>query len=371
MNILYVEPYYSGSHKSWIDQYSNVSSHSIKILSLPGNKWKWRIHGGAITLAEKLNSKNFCLDLIICSDFVNLPVFKSLLNEKYKNLPIVMYFHENQITYPWSPHDKDKELKRDLHYHFINYSSSLVSDFNYFNSNYHFISYINGLKKYLKKMPDFNNFNTIDSITRKSKVLNIGCDLDKFNKYKCNRDNSIPIILWNHRWEFDKNPDDFFNILFEIKKDEIEFKLVVLGEKFENYPLIFDKAKDKLKDNILAFDYVDSFSTYAKWLWKCDILPVTSNQDFFGISIIEASFCNTIPILPNRLSYPEIFDKKSNSNIFYENNELLKNKLKRYLINHNYKKNYINKNLMKFDWNNIKNFYDSEFEKITINSKKK
>ena len=25
---------------------------------------------------------------------------------------------------------------------------------------------------------------------------------------------------------------------------------------------------------------------------------------------------------------------------------------------------------MKFDWNNIKNFYDSEFEKITINSKK-
>ena len=69
MNILYVEPYYSGSHKSWIDQYSNVSSHSIKILSLPGNKWKWRIHGGAITLAEKLNSKNFCLDLIICSDF--------------------------------------------------------------------------------------------------------------------------------------------------------------------------------------------------------------------------------------------------------------------------------------------------------------
>ena len=61
-----------------------------------------------------------------------------------------MYFHENQITYPWSPHDKDKQFKRDLHYHFINYSSSLVSDFNYFNSNYHFISYINGLKSILK-----------------------------------------------------------------------------------------------------------------------------------------------------------------------------------------------------------------------------
>ena len=38
-----------------------------------------------------------------------------------------------------------------------------------------------------------------------------------------------------------------------------------------------------------------------------DILPITSNQDFFGGSIIEAMYCETTPLLPKRLTYPELF----------------------------------------------------------------
>ena len=44
------------------------------------------------------------------------------------------------------------------------------SDYNYFNSNYHLLSYIEGLKKYLQKMPDFKNIDTILI----SSVSNIG-----------------------------------------------------------------------------------------------------------------------------------------------------------------------------------------------------
>ena len=73
MNILYVEPYYSGSHKSWIDSYQKYSNHKVEILSLPGKKWKWRMHGAAITLANKYNNMNKKFDLVICSDMINLP----------------------------------------------------------------------------------------------------------------------------------------------------------------------------------------------------------------------------------------------------------------------------------------------------------
>ena len=52
MRILYVEPYYAGSHKQWIKAYQKYSCHQVDIISLPGKKWKWRIHGGAVTLAE-------------------------------------------------------------------------------------------------------------------------------------------------------------------------------------------------------------------------------------------------------------------------------------------------------------------------------
>ena len=74
MNILYIEPYYSGSHKKWIDSYQKYSNHTIDILSLPGNKWKWRMHGGAVTLANDFMNYDKKLDLILCSDFLNLPV---------------------------------------------------------------------------------------------------------------------------------------------------------------------------------------------------------------------------------------------------------------------------------------------------------
>ena len=86
------------------------------------------MHGASITLAEIFMKNNKSYDLIIASDFLNLPLFKSLCHEKLGEIKIVIYFHENQITYPWSPNDKDLELNRDKHYSFINYTSALSSN---------------------------------------------------------------------------------------------------------------------------------------------------------------------------------------------------------------------------------------------------
>ena len=181
MKILYIEPYYDGSHKQWIDSYSKYSDHSIDIISLKASKWKWRMHGGAITLAKEYDSLTEEYDLLLCSDFLNLPVFMSISKKKFDKTPIVMYFHENQVSYPWSPKDNDIKLNRDFHYFYINQTSSLASNWNLFNSEYHLNSYLDGLKEYLCKMPDNKNIETIDQIRDKSTVLYLGCDLKKFN----------------------------------------------------------------------------------------------------------------------------------------------------------------------------------------------
>ena len=362
LNILYIEPFYAGSHKKWIDNYKKYSQHHIKILSLPGKKWKWRMHGGAITLAKKYNQLNKKFDLIVCSDMLNLPVFRSLCNDNLYSTKIVMYFHENQLSYPWSPLDKDLILKRDLHYHYINYTSSLVSEYNYFNSQYHLESYIRGLKKYLKKMPDLRNQDTIEAIYNKSSSLSIGCNLKKYKTTESKK----PIILWNHRWEYDKNPELFFDTLFKLKNKKIDFKLIVLGEKYQEYPKIFDIAKEKLKNEILHFGYCNSHKEYIKWIKMTNILPVTSNQDFFGISIVEAVGYGNYPILPKRLSYPEIFKYKNNMELFYSEDEELLNMLIKTINNINKldKKidslsNYIYK---KYNWETISKEYDKTFE---------
>ena len=58
INILLIEPYYTGSHKNWADELQKYSSHNIKLLTLSGSFWKWRMHGGAITLAKKFDKLN-------------------------------------------------------------------------------------------------------------------------------------------------------------------------------------------------------------------------------------------------------------------------------------------------------------------------
>ena len=358
MKILYIEPYYSGSHKTWIDSYQKYSKNTIKIISLPGNKWKWRMHGGAITLANQFLHLDEKFDLILCSDFLNLPVFKSICDDKIKGVPIIMYFHENQLSYPWSPKDKDVALKRDLHYHYVNYTSSLVSDFNLFNSKYHLDSYIDSLEKYLKKMPDFNNFESLDLISNKSSVLYIGCELEKLNGYKIENKSTKPLILWNHRWEFDKNPEILFKTLFKLSDEGIDFELALLGKEFKESPQIFNEVKSRLSNKVVQFGYCDSFKEYAKWLWKADILPVTSNQDFFGISIVEAVYCQTLPILPKRLSYTELFDSKKNSDYFYEDDKEFYQKLKDCILNYKKKPLKISSLVKKYDWKQMVSTYD-------------
>ena len=154
MKILIIEPYFTGSHKAWVNSFKKNSSHSIKVITMKGQFWKWRMHGGAITLAKEFNSINFLPDLIIATDMLDLPNFISLTRNKISGIPIILYFHENQITYPWSKEDRDHLKNRDKHYGFINYASALSADCNLFNSKFHMDSFIKELPKFLKQFPD-------------------------------------------------------------------------------------------------------------------------------------------------------------------------------------------------------------------------
>ena len=181
----------------------------------------------------------------------------------------------------------------------------------------------------------------------------------------CIRDSNKPLVLWNHRWEYDKNPELFFKSLKHVKDEGYSFDLVVLGENFSNSPEIFQNAKDIFTENILHWGYAKDFDSYAKWLWKANILPVTSNQDFFGVSVMEAIYCETSPLLPNRLSFPELIPNQFHSDHFYQN----ENELNEKLINiiKTYKSidlKALKKVALKYDWNYLASVYDEKMESL-------
>ena len=363
MDILLVEPYFSGSHRSWAKGYQSFTSHNIQILSLPGKFWKWRMHGGAITLAKQFMEMDFSPDLILVTDMLDLTTFLSLTKSRTAQIPNVVYFHENQLSYPWSASDKNFEEKRN-HYGFINLTSALSADYVLFNSKYHLDSFHRESLKLLKNFPDYNELEAIEEIKDKSQVLYLGMDLSKFDDYQT-KEKGSPLILWNHRWEYDKNPEPFFQCLYRLQKNDIMFQVVVLGENFHTTPNIFDAAKERLKKQIVHFDYCEDFSEYAKWLWKADIIPVTSNQDFFGGSVVEAIYCGTYPILPRRLTYPELLTEKDYNSHFYDNDSELYNKVEKAILNiAETRKIKISPFFKQYDWKTMASKYDQLFSSM-------
>lgn len=279
-------------------------------------------------MAKQFNEGNYTPDLIVATDMLDLATFQALTRKKTSHLPFVLYCHENQLTYPWSPTDQDRELKRDRHYGFINYTSCLAADEVWFNSRYHRTAFLEELPVFLKAFPDHQGLDSIDEIEAKSKVVPLGLELARFDQHRTERPvNGKPLILWNHRWEYDKNPDAFFGALKVVKELGFEFRLAALGERYKTVPASFEAAQVLFEDELVGWGYAESFELYAKWLWRADILPVTSNQDFFGISAVEAMYCNTFPLLPNRLAFPEHLPASIHTNHVYEAQEDLIAKL--------------------------------------------
>ena len=359
MQILIVEPYYTGSHQSWAEGYQKHSEHDVEILYIAGRYWKWRMHGGAITLATEFNKGNYSPDLILATDMLDLTNFLSLTRDKTAGTSFALYFHENQLTYPWSKDDRDILAGRDNHYGFINYVSALAADAVYFNSQYHRDSFLGALPNFLKGFPDYNELDTIKLIADKSRVLNLGLDLKKFDGREQPKDSGPPVLLWNHRWEYDKNPKEFFEALYGLQDDNIDFKLVVLGEKFSKQPVEFDEAKERLGDKILHFGYVESFREYAGWLHHADIIPITSNQDFFGGSIVQAMYCGVVPLLPNRLAYPQHIPESLREKLIYNSSEDLLPKLKSLISEYSkLDTGALKRHVSKYDWSKMANEYD-------------
>jgi glycosyltransferase involved in cell wall biosynthesis len=266
------------------------------------------MHGGAATLAREFLAGAYRPDLLLASDMLDLGCFLGLSRVASAQVPVALYMHENQLSYPWSPSDVDPSLQRDAHYCFINYSSALAADVVLFNSDYHRYDFLAELEKFLQAFPDHNECASVELIAAKSRTLNLGLDLqqlDRFRPAARERAERPPLILWNHRWEYDKNPREFFQALYLLQERGIDFELAVLGESFRKSPPEFAEARARLEGRILHWGFAASREEYAAWLWRADILPVTSVHDFFGISVVEAIYCGTMPLLPRRLAYPE------------------------------------------------------------------
>lgn len=297
LNVLAIESYYGGSHKAFLDNWIAHSEHQWTVLTLPAENWKSRIRHSAYHFASQANSLQVTYDAIFCSDLINFAEFKSLLTPELNKLPSVLYFHENQFSYPVQPPNQI-----DQHLAFCNLTSAVAADQIWWNSRFNQQQFLRATKQYTQRFDDYDFQPYLNKIRTDSHVFHPGVDLQVPDRTK----NSTPTIGWAARWENDKAPHTFFKAMRILHDGGWKFKLNVMGASADYTPECFSDARIQLIDHIRRWGYQDSREEYLLGLTETDFFVSTAIHEFFGLSVVEAVLCGAYPVLPQRLAYPEV-----------------------------------------------------------------
>ena len=402
--MLFLEPFDGGSHRAFAHGWVTRSRHRITLETLPARFWKWRLRGAAFAFAERVTKRAglgrtgtrrtsagravtlarssgaggalgaTCYDAIFATSLMNAADFMAASGI---DAPLIVYFHENQLSYPRPP---DEPLDHGLALAAL--SSAAAADAVVFNSAFHRKAFLQGLEEWTRRFPEFAPVRTAASIRRKTSVIHPGIDWAQLaplataeRRQREDRDAPLsvrgqhrnrgtpivtrrgaaasrgrgipdssraipssrgagaggPLILWNHRWEFDKNPTAFFAALELLAARGWDFRLALLGENTQFVPKPFLAARERFGPRIVRFGYEPSAAAYRGWLGRADIVVSTAHQENFGLSVAEAVAAGAFPLLPARLSYPELLPKRLHAECLYRSQSDLVHRLERLL----------------------------------------
>ena len=351
MKILFLEAYDAASHTYWRESLiSQFNDFEWTELVLPGRYFNWRVRGNPLSwLNEPALEDDY--DLILATSMVDLATLKGLY-PNLANIRSIVYFHENQFAYPGSKSNHNLEAKM------VSIYSALAADQLIFNSKYNFETFINGTDELIKSFPDKKPKDINKVLCDKSKFIPVGIDDNLFKeKPKGN------ILLWNHRWEYDKGPNRLYETIKLISELDLDFKLAICGQQFRKIPDEFKLIESQYSDMLIQFGHISDRGDYLNLLSRSKYVLSTSIHDFQGLSILEAVACGAIPILPDRLAYPNYFDQKflydsSEQNIKLEARSLV-NKLQE--LDSAQIKSFPDISYLK--WSELKKAYESEIKK--------
>jgi glycosyltransferase involved in cell wall biosynthesis len=320
------------------------------------------MRGAALYLAKKVQTPAE-YDGLITSSLLSLSDLKVLWGADCPRA--LVYFHENQLSYPLPPGET-----MDYQFGFTDVTTGLAADRVLFNSQTHMDAFFGSLPGFIKMMPEYRPNWVVDRIRAKATVLHPGCNYPagpvKLRPWDFDEP---PLIIWNHRWEFDKSPETFFAALESVLSGGFEFRLALLGENFQVVPTPFLTAKEKFGERIVHYGYEVSKKKYQDWLKQGVIVVSTAIQENFGISIVEAVRCGCYPLLPNNLSYPELIPEKYHTDCLYNSQEELVEKLITVLANpggYTDKRRGLASHMEKYSWELVIDKYDKELEELVV-----
>jgi glycosyltransferase involved in cell wall biosynthesis len=295
--VLLLSAYRSDSHAYWADWLQRqIDDVDWQVLQLPGRHFAWRIRGNPLSWLDALPDEQ--PDVLLATSMVDLATLRGL-HPHLVDVPTLLYFHENQFAYPLSD-DQVRSLEPAM----VQIYAGLAADRLLFNSAFNRDSYIEGVAHLLDRMPDQVPRGVSHRLGEKSSVLPVGID-----RIEPAGDKDRGLILWNHRWEYDKRPELFAGAVIELAAQGLDFRLALLGARGRNRVPALERLRLELSDRIVADGFLPR-DEYRAIVSRAGIAVSTASHEFQGLSMLEAVSAGAIPVVPDALCYPEQYPSR-------------------------------------------------------------
>ncbi len=304
MRILLLSAYDAHSHRRWREGLVKAfPDWDWTVLTLPPRHFNWRIRGNSLSWAFTERARlERPYDLLIATSMVDLATLKGLV-PVLAGVPTLVYCHENQFAYPVG-----REQAMRLEPRMVNLYSVLAADRVVFNSAHNRDSFLAGVQALLDKMPDAVPPGITGRIRSRSRILPVPLEADWFSGQPRGTTDDVPFtIVWNHRWEYDKAPERLCHALLQLRTAGVNFRVHVVGQQFREQPPVFTEMQQELAGYIGEWGRVRDAKDYRALLQQSHVVLSTALHEFQGLAVLEAVASGCIPLVPDRLAYPEWF----------------------------------------------------------------
>ena len=308
---LIISPYHARSHAIWAEEFDRIVDFiDWKLLSLPPRFFSWRVRGNPLALlfdadyAPEFND----IDLLVATSMTDLATLRGLCR-RLDDVPCVYYFHENQYAYPRNDvADRSAHLEAKM----VSLYGALCADHVVFNSLFNRDTFLAGAREMLARFPDHAPLHCIDSIADKCSVIPVPLtsSLEAFAPSTSpasahdGQERSLK-IAWNHRWEYDKRPDQLARIIALVADQGLDCRFYIFGQVFRDVPEVFQGLQERYPKQIAHMGNIAEPQAYYQALACCDVVLSTAAHDFQGLAVLEGIQCNCVPVVPDRLAYQE------------------------------------------------------------------
>ncbi|MBA2664839.1 MAG: DUF3524 domain-containing protein [Bradymonadaceae bacterium] len=299
MRILLLSAYDAASHKRWRNALvAHLDEHQWSVETMAPRHFAWRSRGNSLHFGlarRELLAQPY--DALITTSMTDLASLRGFVPE-LSRLPTAVYFHENQFEYPLR-----SGQRANLDQQLTSLYTALCGDRLLFNSAFNRDSFLKGAGLLLAAMPDHVPPGIVNRLRERAQLLAVPLEA------KCYAARGLchgPLsIVWNHRWEYDKAPERFFEALFQLSEHGYAFDLHVVGQSFRQVPPVFEQARERLASHIRTWGFLASVEAYRELLSTADLVVSTALHEFQGLAVLEAVAAGCRPLVPDRLAYRE------------------------------------------------------------------